>query len=302
MIGIDWKNLNPDVHLANYFPCSPNYQFGPRIIQDHQLIYVIKGSGTANIQGREYQLESGHLLYYGPNVVHTFKASCHDPFELYGLHFCLSSHLMDQNPSGAGTARIQQIGPSNQNQVILRSDNRCVLYTESQSTHSIPEFTITEKESTHPFFHNITGQYNKGGYLSSIICRTMLTDLIIRLVAPDEHPDSYLPLPSTIEDKVKMLLNSHARQGYDRRWLQEWTSYHEDYVSRLFANRFGLSPKAYFLACKLELASQMLAMTDFPISQIASTLHFGSVHYFSRIYKEKTGCSPREYRKSKRDI
>jgi AraC-like DNA-binding protein len=42
----------------------------------------------------------------------------------------------------------------------------------------------------------------------------------------------------------------------------------------------------------------MLVATDLSIKEIAYELDFNSIHYFSRIFKKKTGVPPSEIRKS----
>ena len=40
----------------------------------------------------------------------------------------------------------------------------------------------------------------------------------------------------------------------------------------------------------------LLALTDKSITEIACEVGFGSVHYFSRFFKEKENISPNDYR------
>jgi AraC-like DNA-binding protein len=42
----------------------------------------------------------------------------------------------------------------------------------------------------------------------------------------------------------------------------------------------------------------MLVSTDRTVKEIAYDLGFQSIHYFSRIFKKKTGVAPSEIRKS----
>jgi AraC-like DNA-binding protein len=42
----------------------------------------------------------------------------------------------------------------------------------------------------------------------------------------------------------------------------------------------------------------MLASSDLSIKEIAYEMGFQSIHYFSRIFKKKTGMSPSEIRKN----
>ncbi len=72
-------------------------------------------------------------------------------------------------------------------------------------------------------------------------------------------------------------------------------------VSRLkvvFKEISNDSPISHFIELKLEKAKCMMTETSKNFTQISDELGFASVHYFSKIFKKKTGMSPTEYVKS----
>ena len=48
----------------------------------------------------------------------------------------------------------------------------------------------------------------------------------------------------------------------------------------------------------IQAAKKMICDSSMSFTQIAERLGFGSVHYFSNLFKEKTGMTPSEYAKS----
>jgi AraC-like DNA-binding protein len=92
-------------------------------------------------------------------------------------------------------------------------------------------------------------------------------------------------------------LEKNAELPYSRTWMSQWTGYNEDYLSRNFREKFGVSPHRYHLLQKIERAKELLAHTDFSITEISSKLHFNSIHYFCRVFKMQTGQSPLQYKK-----
>lgn len=58
----------------------------------------------------------------------------------------------------------------------------------------------------------------------------------------------------------------------------------------------GFAPLQYFLLMKVEKAKDLLKNTDIRAKQIAYSLGFKSDHYFSRIFKLKTGLTPLNFR------
>lgn len=58
----------------------------------------------------------------------------------------------------------------------------------------------------------------------------------------------------------------------------------------------GLSPKDYQVQIKLKKAKALLLGSDLPISVIAAETGYESIYHFSKVFKEKTGYSPSQYR------
>lgn len=60
----------------------------------------------------------------------------------------------------------------------------------------------------------------------------------------------------------------------------------------------GLSPISLFITLKLDAAQRMIAESSLNFTEIADALGFTSVHYFSKLFKKKTGLTPTEYARS----
>ena len=66
----------------------------------------------------------------------------------------------------------------------------------------------------------------------------------------------------------------------------------------LFRKIMGLPPLQYRLNCKIAKARFLLESTDLSLQQIAEALHFYDEAYFCKLFRQKVGCSPREYAKN----
>ena len=68
------------------------------------------------------------------------------------------------------------------------------------------------------------------------------------------------------------------------------------YLRKLFKERYGESPITHLLRKKLELAEEMLRMTDCPVKEIAEKVGIKNPYYFSALFRRKKGLSPAKYR------
>ena len=69
------------------------------------------------------------------------------------------------------------------------------------------------------------------------------------------------------------------------------------YFSALFKRETGVGVAEYILSKRIEAAKNMLRLSEIPYAEIAAILAFSSQSHFSRVFREKVGMTPREYRK-----
>lgn len=68
--------------------------------------------------------------------------------------------------------------------------------------------------------------------------------------------------------------------------------------AHLYAETFGTSLKKDILVARIEKSKEMLQSTDMPIKQVASIVGYGDISYFTRLFREKTGVTPNQFRES----
>jgi AraC-like DNA-binding protein len=71
---------------------------------------------------------------------------------------------------------------------------------------------------------------------------------------------------------------------------------------RSFHQRMGQSPSDFLQSQRLEKARVLLEDTDLNIREIAAKTGFASVPHFVRLWKDKTGLPPLQYRKSLKNV
>ena len=69
-------------------------------------------------------------------------------------------------------------------------------------------------------------------------------------------------------------------------------------LQKICKKYFGCGPISYFLTLKIRMAKKMIAGSSKNFSQIAEELGFSSIHYFSNLFKDRTGVSPSTYAKA----
>jgi len=75
----------------------------------------------------------------------------------------------------------------------------------------------------------------------------------------------------------------------------------ESSLRRLLQQECGKAPLAYFADLKIEQAKWLILRSPMNMTQISERLGFSSVHHFSKIFKQKTGQTPSEYKNTQAD-
>lgn len=69
------------------------------------------------------------------------------------------------------------------------------------------------------------------------------------------------------------------------------------YFEKLFFLEKGMTPRDYIIGLKMELARELLRGEKLSVNDVACELGYADVYHFSKIFKQKTGVSPSEYRR-----
>lgn len=104
---------------------------------------------------------------------------------------------------------------------------------------------------------------------------------------------------SRLRDSVFATLTSYLKSNLNRTMTLEEMSKEcaisVSQLQKLCRGYCGCGPITYFLSLKIGAAKQMMEEGQMNFTEIAESLGFSSVHYFSRLFKSKTKMSPSEY-------
>ncbi len=111
------------------------------------------------------------------------------------------------------------------------------------------------------------------------------------------------PANVDIVSKVEYILKSYFENVEKRReglpsvkYLASMVNLSPGYLSDLLKKETGLNAQDHIHHYIIEQAKNILVQTNFSISEIAYSLGFEYPQYFSRLFKQKTGRTPLEYR------
>lgn len=104
---------------------------------------------------------------------------------------------------------------------------------------------------------------------------------------------------SSIAPGIK-LLKELSDKSYSIQFLAEACNMSSACFRRLFKEYSGKSPVEYRTELKINSAKSLLANSKITLSSLSEALGFENAAYFCRVFKNKTGMTPGEYRKNQR--
>ena len=99
-------------------------------------------------------------------------------------------------------------------------------------------------------------------------------------------------------DKFMKLVESHLKEQHSVQYYADKLCITPNYLNEIVTSTKGISAKQYIRNKVMDEAKRLLTYTDFPISDIAFELHFSTVSYFIRSFRQYTGTTPLLYRRT----
>ncbi len=81
----NWTGYNPVA--VGWQDCAPGHSFGPGIREFHTIHFVLSGTGTYVIKGKEYHPKAGQLFAFSPYETVYYEADDTDPWSYVWINF-----------------------------------------------------------------------------------------------------------------------------------------------------------------------------------------------------------------------
>lgn len=161
------------------------------------------------------------------------------------------------------------------------------LYLNTQELFSISEL-----------IKRIVEEYNSDKSGRQSMLQTLFIQLVIRLSRYYETKEKNTNNDNQILALAQSLtyLKQHFRDNILVSELAKNANYSHRHFTRLFKELYHTTPRNYIISLRLEYACELIQYSDKSISDIALESGFDNINYFYRIFKNRTGMSPRRWK------
>lgn len=114
-------------------------------------------------------------------------------------------------------------------------------------------------------------------------------------VLPDTYKEAPVAIP--IVQKAVSYIDTHYNESLKLENVAAYVGLNPSYLSTIFKRELKINFSNYLTQKRIEEACKLLLRSNHSLSDIASEVGFENQSYFSQIFKDHTGMSPKEYRK-----
>lgn len=294
---INFNEMNLYVRFVQYAEGDPVTYYLPwRILYDNFLMFVTEGCMRLRFDNKEIEIHENELCIIPPFLRNKLEVqeSVHSWY--YGVHFDFfyddsekfneDVYIPERMGYEYGTLLEMPVEESLSHRNIYRPES--IQFPE--------KIRIRRHAALRELMEKLFVQFEQKEFGYEILMKATFYEifhLIIQEIREEENihetGDSSAILrymQDLAEDCEKKLDIAQIALEYGMT-PQKFRSYFKMLTSR--------TPKEYLIDCKVERAKELLETGKYQVSQVAYMLGYDDVFYFSKLFKRKTGKTPKSY-------
>ncbi len=240
---------------------AKNNAFHAHFHSSIELVYGMKGTMNAVVDGKEYQVQKDRLLIVSNYEVHRYDTP--EESEVIITIFPLS------------------FVPSLEKKLAQKTFAACLYHDLGQEFRTL--FTML----SHSFDH--LGEEALRGYYQLIL------GLLIDRVGVEQQP---MPLHAGLSRNMLSYVQNHYTASMSMGEMANHFGYSRSYLSKIFKENFNCNFLDYVNTLRLRKATHLLENKETSILDISMASGFDCVRTFYRAFKKQYGMTPSQYAKN----
>lgn len=274
--------LNPFIRYA-----SVHAAFKPSkatsVCYDCRLFYVAQGEGTLTANGETYAFSGNEAIFLPALCHYRFSIKETEALKIYVLNLDLTDQFSDKRRS-LGTATEETFNPSK------------MLAYELPVEFSEPIF-LKNGFTVHRHISKCVDLFLQRPpyYVEEASARTKIALLeILREQINGEYP--------LVQSVMEYIHENYAAPEFSNKTIAEYFHYHPYHLNRIMKASTKKTLHGYLLDYRIQMAKNLLISTAISVTLIAEKVGFSSYTYFIRLFRERTGQSPLQYRRARERV
>lgn len=231
---------------------------------DYHILYITHGLCATEINNQSINIGAGNIILFKPYEKQKYSFYAHDHSVSCYIHF-----------SGTECRNLLK---------------QFCLY-DNQVTY------VGVNNALENIFSEMEYEYMLKREYYSEICASLLLRFLATAGRLAKYHQSTVNLKAQKNmDAVCKYMHTNFQENHNLQFFADMCNLSVGRFSHAFKECTGLSPKAYMTQIKIDNACKLLERTDLNISEVAKVVGIEDVNYFSRIFKQHTGHTPKYYK------
>ena len=244
------------------YRCEPLWNWSPRPLPDYDLWCVVEGEGEMRLAGKRYPLRAGSAFVLWPGATPRATHDPHRPLRVFFCHFDLPGASASDRAPGDDLPAPGHLLPDTT--YLLTLARRCA------DSHA------------------------RGDAFGDAQARLLLRAILLHLWEVSRAPTPP-PRDPRIDAVARAIRDDPAREWPVAEQAARAGLSRAQYTRRFLAAT-GLSPARYVIEARLERAASLVRETEMTLTQIAESLGYRDLYFFSRQFKRHRGVTPSSLR------
>lgn len=281
---IDSKKILADGQLINIRKHTRFIEFPAHKHNYIEFNYVYKGKLTEVIHNKKIELQEGEIIFLNKDITHSIEKSSEDDII---INFIIRPEFFDfiLNLSESDNIIFN---------FLLKS-----LYLNKNSKGEYLYFKVSNENNIQEILEKIIIEIYEPTMMSSPTIKLLVGLLIVELIKKPNNIEVYS------EDNYDNLIIIEVLKYIDNNYstatlfeISEIVNQPHYKISKLVKKHTNMTFKELLQEKRLNKAKQLLNETDISIVEIISLVGYENLTYFYKIFKEKYGYTPKDFRKS----
>ncbi len=238
-----------------------NHSYGPMVRNHFLLVFVMEGHAILELNDREIAFGAGEMLAIFPqeNIYYHVNEGEHWTIKWVGVYGSLVYKYLES----FGVTREYPI-------LKVRKMNKVE--------------TILDEIFDASLSNLLSDQIRCIGQIH------MIFSLLAKSVSNTELSHDWIV-------EAKQFMQNHYEDAITVSDVASSLSLERSYFSKRYKEITGISPGEHLMELRIKKAKKLLENTNVPIKSVSYSIGISDPLYFSRLFKEKVGFSPTEYRR-----
>jgi AraC-like DNA-binding protein len=239
-----------------------------RILQEYQINYITEGEGIMETRDGAYPIREGSVILLKPNLWHRYR-----PLKETGW--------MEHYVGFMGDMAGRMIGTSE-----ILNDSLVIQIGFQENIINNFQEIFNHVKAEKPGYHQI--------------CIGLVSYILGQIISIKKNENFRHNQVENAIQKACLIIRDNPSRNLNIEELAQELNTNYSLFRRTFKKYTGLSPMQYHTSLRMKQAVYLLTNSDLSVKEISFNLGFCSVFYFSKLFKEKTGRTPSDYRKLNR--